>query len=58
MATINKTRPSSARFKVQVDLLADFPKYVELEMVNAENEASRVEKIHNQYDMVPKYWTY
>ncbi|WMV08314.1 hypothetical protein MTR67_001699 [Solanum verrucosum] len=55
MATINKTRPSCARVKVQVDLLADFPKFIEMEVVNEKTKSSRMEKTHIQYDMVPKY---
>ncbi|KAK4737031.1 hypothetical protein R3W88_000728 [Solanum pinnatisectum] len=54
-ATINKTRPSCARVKVQVDLLADLPKFVELEIVNEAAETSRIEKVKVQYDMLPKY---
>lgn len=34
LATINKTHPTCARIKVQVDMLSDFPKFVELEVVN------------------------
>lgn len=34
VATINKIRPSCARVKVQVDLLADLPKVIELEVRN------------------------
>lgn len=53
MATINKTRPSCARVKVHIDLLSEFPKYVEMGIVN--EKASRVEKVHIYYDMLPKY---
>ncbi|KAH0748396.1 hypothetical protein KY290_027628 [Solanum tuberosum] len=45
MATINKTRPSCAMVKVKVDLLANFPKFVELEVVNDVLQNSRVEKV-------------
>ncbi|KAH0639497.1 hypothetical protein KY285_036083 [Solanum tuberosum] len=45
MVMINKTRPICARVKVQVDLLANLPKVVELEVVNEESRTSRVEKI-------------
>ncbi|KAH0776717.1 hypothetical protein KY290_008128 [Solanum tuberosum] len=55
MATTNKTRPSCTRVKVQVDLMSEFPKFVELEVVNEETKTSRVEKVHIQYDMLPKY---
>ncbi|KAM3361126.1 hypothetical protein P3S68_015980 [Capsicum galapagoense] len=44
MSTVNKTRPSCARVRVQVDLLADFPNYVEMEIVNSTTGNSRVEK--------------
>uniref|UniRef100_M1DJG9 Uncharacterized protein n=1 Tax=Solanum tuberosum TaxID=4113 RepID=M1DJG9_SOLTU len=53
--TINKTRPNCARVKVQVDLLVDLPKFVELEIVNEAAETSRIEKVKVQYDMLPKY---
>ncbi|KAK4706479.1 hypothetical protein R3W88_033957 [Solanum pinnatisectum] len=55
VATINKTRPSCARVKVQVDLLADLPKVIELEVRNEDTETSRVEKVKIQYDLLPKY---
>ncbi|KAG5589888.1 hypothetical protein H5410_040402 [Solanum commersonii] len=47
-ATINKTRPNCARVKVQVDLLADLPKFVELEIVNEAAETSKIEKVKLQ----------
>lgn len=37
LATINKTRPSCARVKVLIDLLADLPKKIRMDI---ENEAS------------------
>ncbi|KAH0754526.1 hypothetical protein KY290_024796 [Solanum tuberosum] len=55
MATINKTRPSCARVKVQVDLLSEFPKHVEMEIINKKTNESRMEKVKIQYDMLPKY---
>ncbi|KAH0743100.1 hypothetical protein KY290_031093 [Solanum tuberosum] len=55
MATINKTRPSCARVKVQVYLLCDFPKHVEMEIINAAKKKSRLEKVKIQYYMLPKY---
>ncbi|KAG5589797.1 hypothetical protein H5410_040311 [Solanum commersonii] len=55
MATINKTRPSCVRVKVQVDLLSTFPKFVELEVVNENAQTSRVERYKIQYDMLLKY---
>ncbi|KAG5600016.1 hypothetical protein H5410_031386 [Solanum commersonii] len=55
MAIINKTRPSCTRVKVQVDLMADLPKFIELEVVNEVTKTSRVEKVHIRYDLLPKY---
>lgn len=55
MATINKTKPSCAKVKVQVDILADFPKVIEVEVVNEEYKTSRVDKINIRYDMFPAY---
>uniref|UniRef100_M1ATF1 Uncharacterized protein n=1 Tax=Solanum tuberosum TaxID=4113 RepID=M1ATF1_SOLTU len=55
MATINKTRPSCARVKVQVNLLADLPKFVELEIEDPISQSSRVERIKVLYDVLPKY---
>ncbi|KAH0641847.1 hypothetical protein KY289_032821 [Solanum tuberosum] len=55
MDTINKTRPRCVRVKVQVDLLSNFPKFVELEVVNENAQTSRVERFKIQYDMLPKY---
>ncbi|KAH0666513.1 hypothetical protein KY285_027719 [Solanum tuberosum] len=55
VATINKTRPSCARVKVQVNLLADLPKVIELEVRNEDTKTSRVEKVKIQYDFLPKY---
>ncbi|KAG5600021.1 hypothetical protein H5410_031391 [Solanum commersonii] len=54
-ATINKTRPSCARVKVQVDLLGELPNLVELEVADPIKNTSRVEKIRVVYDMLPKY---
>lgn len=55
MATVNRTRPSCAKVKVQVDLLAEFPKFVEMEIVNSNTKESTVEKVKIQYDFMPKY---
>uniref|UniRef100_M1DHL3 Uncharacterized protein n=1 Tax=Solanum tuberosum TaxID=4113 RepID=M1DHL3_SOLTU len=55
MATINKTRPSCARVKVQIDMLAEFPKFVEFELVNENKKVSRVERVNIHYDMLSKY---
>ncbi|XP_070015513.1 uncharacterized protein [Nicotiana sylvestris] len=55
MATINKTRPSCARVKVLVDLLADLPKKVRMDIVNEAKGTTRTEWVRIQYDMLPKY---
>lgn len=55
MATINKTRASSSRVKFQVDMLAEFPKVIELEVINEETKISRVQRIKIQEYMIPKY---
>lgn len=55
MATINKTSPSCARVKVQVDLLSEFPKFIELEVVNEAAQSASVESIKVQDDMLTKY---
>ncbi|XP_070028582.1 uncharacterized protein [Nicotiana sylvestris] len=55
METINKTRPSCARVKVLVDLLADLPKKVRMDIVNKAKGTTRTEWVRIQYDMLPKY---
>ncbi|KAH0715026.1 hypothetical protein KY284_007931 [Solanum tuberosum] len=55
MATINKTRPSCARVKVQVDLLVVFSKFVEMKIVNEGTKKSRIERVKIHYDLLPKY---
>ncbi|KAG5585340.1 hypothetical protein H5410_045774 [Solanum commersonii] len=55
MATTNKRQPSCARVKVQVDLLANFPKFVEIEIVNEDTKESRIERVKIHYDMLPRY---
>lgn len=55
MATINKTRPSCARVKVQVDLSTKMLKFVEVKVVNGKTKESRVEQIKIQYNFLPKY---
>ncbi|XP_060183050.1 uncharacterized protein LOC132613004 [Lycium barbarum] len=54
-ATINKTRPNSARVKVQVDLLADFPKSVWMDIEDDVTKDIRSIKVNIQYDYLPKY---
>lgn len=43
MDTINKTRPSCARVKVLVDLIADHPKKVRMDIVKEEFGDMRTE---------------
>ncbi|WMV08623.1 hypothetical protein MTR67_002008 [Solanum verrucosum] len=54
-ATINNTRPSCARVKVQVDLAADLPRQVEIEVVDNKHNMVRMVAITVQYDVLPKY---
>lgn len=56
LATINKTRPSCVRVKVQVDLLADLPKYVEIEIVNSNAMEIRIDQVKIVYDFLSKYF--
>jgi len=58
MATINKTRPSCARVKVQVDLMSEFPRFIEMDIMNEDTKVSRIEKLKIQYDFLPKYCTH
>ncbi|KAH0655661.1 hypothetical protein KY285_030543 [Solanum tuberosum] len=54
MATQNRTRPSCARVKVEVDLLGDFPKRINIEMRKKSGDV--VEKwVVINYDYVLKY---
>lgn len=55
MATINKTRPSCARVKVQIDLLAKLPKRVRMDIEDEVIGATRTEWVGIQYDYIPKY---
>ncbi|XP_070050233.1 uncharacterized protein [Nicotiana tomentosiformis] len=54
-ATTNKTRPSCARVKVFVDLLAELPKKVRLDIDDEASGGVRIEWMRIQYDMLPKY---
>ncbi|KAG5631197.1 hypothetical protein H5410_002914 [Solanum commersonii] len=58
MATINKTIPSCARVKVQVDLMSEFPRFIEMGIMNEDTKVSRVEQVNIQYDFLPKYCTH
>ncbi|XP_019257603.1 PREDICTED: uncharacterized protein LOC109235805 [Nicotiana attenuata] len=55
MAKINKTRPSCARVKVLVDLLADHPNKVRMDILNEASGEVRTEWVNIKYDMLPKY---
>ncbi|KAH0643787.1 hypothetical protein KY289_034761 [Solanum tuberosum] len=54
LATQNKTRPSCARVKVEVDLLGEFPKRINLGMRMKTGEVKE-KWIRINYDYVPKY---
>lgn len=54
-ATINKTRPSCARVKVLVDLRADLPKKVYMDIENEKTGETRSQAVHIRYDYIPKY---
>lgn len=54
MATTNQTRPSCARVKVEVDLLKEFPKRINVGVKKKTGEI--IEKwVDINYDHVPKY---
>lgn len=55
MATIYNTRPSCARVKVQVDLLADLPKKMHMDIEDEVIGSVRTEWVNIQYDYIPKY---
>ncbi|XP_070057700.1 uncharacterized protein [Nicotiana tomentosiformis] len=54
-ATTNKTTPSCARVKVLVDLLAELPKKVRLDIDDEASGGVRTKWVRIQYDMLPKY---
>lgn len=54
-AIINKTRPSCARVKVLVDLLAELPKKIRMDIDEEIYGGIRTEWVKVQYDMLPKY---
>ncbi|WMV15119.1 hypothetical protein MTR67_008504 [Solanum verrucosum] len=54
MATQNKTRPSCARVKVEVDLMGEFPKRINIVMKKKTGEINE-KWIIIKYDYVPKY---
>lgn len=54
MATSNKIRPSNARVKVEVDLMSDFPKRVNIEIKKKYGEIV-AKWITIKYDYLPMY---
>ncbi|KAK4341734.1 hypothetical protein RND71_037550 [Anisodus tanguticus] len=54
-ATLNKTRPSCARVKVEADLLQEHPQKYNIQIMNGEEMETISYKIH--YDFLPKYCT-
>ncbi|KAH0641898.1 hypothetical protein KY289_032872 [Solanum tuberosum] len=54
MATQNKTRPSCARVKVEVDMIGEFPKRINIGMRKKTGEINE-KWIPIKYDYVPKY---
>ncbi|KAK4343226.1 hypothetical protein RND71_036320 [Anisodus tanguticus] len=55
-ATLNKTRPSCARVKVEFDLLKNHPQHVVIQVGEGDGITSELQKI--RYDFKPKYCTY
>lgn len=56
LATINKIRPSCARVKVLIDLLADLPKNVRMDIEDEATGEVRTDWVKIQYDFMPKYY--
>ncbi|KAK4358421.1 hypothetical protein RND71_020650 [Anisodus tanguticus] len=54
-ATLNKTRPSCARVKVEADLLQEHPQKYNIQIMNGEEMETISYKI--RYDFLPKYCT-
>ncbi|KAK4371629.1 hypothetical protein RND71_011104 [Anisodus tanguticus] len=54
-ATLNKTRPSCARVKVEFDLLKNHPQHVVIQVGEGDGITSELQKI--RYDFKPKYCT-
>uniref|UniRef100_A0A0V0GMA7 Putative ovule protein n=1 Tax=Solanum chacoense TaxID=4108 RepID=A0A0V0GMA7_SOLCH len=52
MATKNQTRPSFARVKVEVDLLSDFPKRIN---IRVRKQSGVKIWVQINYDHIPKY---
>ncbi|KAG5577692.1 hypothetical protein H5410_057826 [Solanum commersonii] len=55
LATINKTHPSCARVKVQVDLLAEKPEFVPMQLEDENTLENRVVTVKIWYDSLPAY---
>lgn len=55
MATKNKTRPSYSRVKVEVDLLGDFPKRINIGVRSKATGNIKEKWIDIKYDYMPKY---
>ncbi|KAH0651959.1 hypothetical protein KY284_031871 [Solanum tuberosum] len=55
MATKNKSRPSCAKIKVEVDLLRDFPKRINVGVMKASSGEIISKWINIKYDYMPKY---
>ncbi|XP_060216902.1 uncharacterized protein LOC132644331 [Lycium barbarum] len=55
--THNRTRPSCARVKVEVDLLKELPKRIQINCVDAETGEVKSKWQKIQYDYLPKYCT-
>ncbi|KAK6795475.1 hypothetical protein RDI58_008928 [Solanum bulbocastanum] len=57
MATKNQTRPSCARVKIKVDLIATLPQRVKINEENDNTGKIKSKWIKVQYDCIPKYCT-
>ncbi|PHT29725.1 hypothetical protein CQW23_30701 [Capsicum baccatum] len=57
MATKNHTRPSCARVKVEVDLVAKLPQRIRINEENEVTEQIKSKWVQIQYDYMPKYCT-
>lgn len=51
----NKTRPSRARVKLQLDLLAERPQFVQIEIEDENTNATRSVKVKIKYDNILSY---
>ncbi|MCE3216488.1 hypothetical protein HAX54_006680 [Datura stramonium] len=56
MVTINKTRSSCVKAKLLVDIKANLPEHVRMDIEDEQTEAIRIEKVEIQYDYLPKYY--